>query len=374
MKVPEGMSDTVGGEEKEPYPVLKQTLALLLLAVTVAQALPSAIKADETVVFFPTFGWQSRDSTWELEVHGWIYEPAERTVAIKLLQLLRRALGLGDLSEAEEVMFEERARLFLVDNERGKKIVIRLGDSTFALPRSQANGHVTGRVRLNAEEAARLSTNRSGSVPAIRLQTTAKDGRVFAGIVHLLSSQGISVISDIDDTLKESHVRNREELLKNTFARPFKAVSGMAAVYAAWASKGASFHYVSASPWQLYQPLTEFMRTSGFPAGTFHFKLFRWKDATVFDLFASPQAHKHATISRLLQRFGARRFILVGDSGEQDPEIYGALARRYPQQILRIFIRDVTGETAGAERYRKAFAGLPAETWVIFRDPQEIKT
>jgi phosphatidate phosphatase APP1 len=138
-------------------------------------------------------------------------------------------------------------------------------------------------------------------------------------------------------------------------------------------TNGAQFHYVSASPWQLYQPLSEFVRRNGFPAGTFHLKYFRVMDGTVLNLFQSPEAYKPGVIEPLLERFPQRRFVLVGDSGERDPEIYGALARKFPRQIVRILIRDVTGEAADAPRYRKAFDGLPLAQWRIFKEPEEIR-
>lgn len=65
--------------------------------------------------------------------------------------------------------------------------------------------------------------------------------------------------------------------------------------------------------------------------------------------------------------------MLVGDSGEKDPEIYAALARKYPHSVARICIRDVTGEARAAERYRMLFKDLPPGTWTIFREPDEIK-
>jgi phosphatidate phosphatase APP1 len=69
--------------------------------------------------------------------------------------------------------------------------------------------------------------------------------------------------------------------------------------------------------------------------------------------------------------FPKRRFILVGDSGEKDPEIYGALARSQPGRIVGIFIRDVTGDAAA--RYEAAFRGVPRETWAVFKDPAEVQ-
>jgi hypothetical protein len=62
----------------------------------------------------------------------------------------------------------------------------------------------------------------------------------------------------------------------------------------------------------------------------------------------------------------------VGDSGEQDPEIYGAAARKHPGQVVRVLIRDVDGPGEQDARFRAAFAGLSADCWRIFRDPKEL--
>jgi phosphatidate phosphatase APP1 len=159
-------------------------------------------------------------------------------------------------------------------------------------------------------------------------------------------------------------------LVRNTFCRPFQPVPGMAALYQSWTlSHGAAFHYVSASPWQLYLPLAALVCSNGFPAGTFHLKQFRVKDDTFFDLFQSPETFKLGAIEPLLARFPRRQFVLVGDSGEQDPEIYADLARRHPAQIRRIHIRDVTGEPADAARYLETFRGLPPALWRVCSQP-----
>ena len=103
-------------------------------------------------------------------------------------------------------------------------------------------------------------------------------------------------------------------------------------------------------------------------------KLFRAKDGSFFDLFADPRELKRSAIEPLLQARPRRRFIFVGDSGEQDPEIYGELAREYPKQVVAIFIRDAGGEKAAIPRFERAFKGLPKDRWRVFRDPAEILT
>jgi phosphatidate phosphatase APP1 len=292
--------------------------------------------------------------------------------------LLRHAIGLDEagLDVAEKTIFRERSRFFLVDNEGAKAFSIRLGEQTHLLKASAANGHFVTRLQISQEQFKALHKSASLTNSLLVFHIPAADARQrrLTSELLLLEQTGLSVISDIDDTIKVSQVQDRKELLRNTFCRPMQPVAGLAAVYQTWAkSAEAQFHYVSASPWQLYPSLAEFTRANGFPTGTFHLKYFRVKDGTFLQLFASPDKFKPGVIKPMLERFPKRRFVLVGDSGEKDPEIYGALARQYPTQVVRVLIRDVTGQPAASSRYQKAFANLPQELWQLFQEPREIK-
>jgi phosphatidate phosphatase APP1 len=329
------------------------------------------LKSDERVVLYPALASPTAKG-WELELHGIVFEPERRRL---MVGTLRKVLGIDEdtLTAAELAIFNERARYFLVDNERGKKFTATLGSDEVAFGTSAADGHFRSRHlwKTNRELASARPTN---GVLTTSVSFQNAGGRVAPLEIHFLEEQGVSVISDIDDTIKVSNVLDKSALLKNTFCRPFKPVDGMAGVYRAWEhSHGARFHYVTASPWQLYVPLTDFTRSNGFPAGTWHMKDFRVKDRTVLALSASPERYKPGVIEPMLRKFPKRQFVLVGDSGEKDPEIYGALARKFPGQIQRIFIRDVTGETPDSVRYEKAFARLPRDLWQIFKQPREIQ-
>ena len=254
-------------------------------------------------------------------------------------------------------------RLFLVDNERGKRIAIRIGDKTFDLERSSEDGHFFGTLRLDAQTASRWAADGRIRYSAV---TDADDKRRFEGAIHLVRPAGVSVISDIDDTIKVTEVTDREKLVENTFFLPFRSVDGMAELYSRWAGAGAKFHFVSASPWQLYEPLADFTRGAGFPPATFHLRRIRLKDSSVLSLLADPLEAKLQVIEPLMADFPQRRFILVGDSGERDPEVYGAVAAKHPDQVLRIYIRDVTGHAADSPRYQTAFAQLPRNNGSCF--------
>ena len=72
------------------------------------------------------------------------------------------------------------------------------------------------------------------------------------------------------------------------------------------------------------------------------------------------------TVEPLLKTFPGRKFILVGDTGEQDPEIFGELARKHPH-IEHVYLRDTTREPADGERLNRAFADVPAKRWEVWR-------
>ena len=68
----------------------------------------------------------------------------------------------------------------------------------------------------------------------------------------------------------------------------------------------------------------------------------------------------------------SRRFVLVGDSGERDPEVYGELARRHPRQVTRILIRDATDEPGDSTRFEAAFRNLAPGLWRVFREADSL--
>ena len=144
------------------------------------------------------------------------------------------------------------------------------------------------------------------------------------------------------------------------------------------AERGAAFHYVSLGPWQLGPLLEEFLARDGFPGGSLHLQPFRVKDGEFGDLIGDSREKKLAAIEPLLATWPRRRFVLLGDSSQVDPEVYGELARRHPGRIERIVIRDpahgdARAEAAAKERYAAAFAGLDRATCIVFADPAGVE-
>ena len=197
-------------------------------------------------------------------------------------------------------------------------------------------------------------------------------GVAATGQVRLLGRRGVSIISDIDDTLKHSYVACKRTLLCNTFLKPFETIPGMVGLFREWSATGAAFHYVSSSPWQLYEHLTEHLALEGFPAGSFHLRPFRLRDHLLRRLLMLRRSGKLSVIRSLVKTFPERQFLLVGDSGEHDPEIYGAIARRYPRQVAGVLIRQLGGARDSRRRYAKALRGVDPAVVRLFTDAEEL--
>lgn len=95
--------------------------------------------------------------------------------------------------------------------------------------------------------------------------------------------------------------------------------------------------YVSSSPWNFFDLLWQFLEYRRIPLGPLFLR--NWGA----DLLTGHGSYKHATIERIFKAYPRLPFVLVGDSGESDAEIYAEVARKFPGRVLGIYIRDVTG-------------------------------
>lgn len=157
----------------------------------------------------------------------------------------------------------------------------------------------------------------------------------------------IGVISDIDDTILQSGVTNWKTAAQLTFlhnARTRKPLKGVAKLYQALqaGSDGQGrvpIFYVSSSPWNLYDLLEDFMELNAIPPGP----VFLRDLGTDEGKFIKTQGHGHKLerARELIQRFPHLRWVLLGDSGQADAELYTEAAKEFGDRIVAIYIRDV---------------------------------
>jgi phosphatidate phosphatase APP1 len=322
----------------------------------------------ETSVLFPSYGRLVADrDVWRVVIHGAMLTDAPLSIGKRfMLRLLQRYID-DPTAILENPVFQTRTRHFLARPMRGKRVQIVIGSRIISLPKkTNKNGLFHAHIEL-----PRRWVEQHAIDSVLKLRVTSAEIEESRDI-QLVPPQGLSVVSDIDDTIKHTDVASRRELLANTFLRPFLAIEGMAGRYQAWEAAGAHFHYVSASPWQLADELESFRQREDFPAGTMHLRAFRMREHMVRRLLRLPPAAKFTAIRNLLRAFPFRTFVLVGDSGEFDPEIYGKLARRYPSQIAAIYIRQLDRKVMDGRRLQKAFRRLPRGLANVYDSSSEL--
>jgi phosphatidate phosphatase APP1 len=158
------------------------------------------------------------------------------------------------------------------------------------------------------------------------------------------------VISDIDDTILASYIPSParmalELLLKNAYTRA--TFGGAPAFYRALRDgpggledgTGNPIFYVSLSPWNLYELIEQFFAINEIPLGPL---LLRDYGLHMLRSLGQPSP-KGRLIQDLLESYPDLRFLLLGDSGQTDPEIYAEIAGSNPGRILAVYIRDVSG-------------------------------
>ncbi len=194
-------------------------------------------------------------------------------------------------------------------------------------------------------------------------QVVKNQGVIKTKAVVILPAGNVEygVISDIDDTIVPTGATRLWEMLKTTFlgnAHTRLPFSGVAEFYQAMA-KGTDgvesnpFFYVSSSPWNIYDFLMEFLDVHGIPKGPLMLRDIGLSREQF--IAGSHQAHKLLQVEKIFDVETQLRFILIGDSGQKDPEIYLQVIRDYPDRVKMVYIRNVS------ERREKEVLDIAAE-------------
>jgi phosphatidate phosphatase APP1 len=272
--------------------------------------------------------------------------------------------GLPARGPEDTARFSDRIADFLADDESGESVRLRferdpddvehrIADGRGGFPETDGDGVVEGVITLSDEAARRLLERQASSDGWLAFRATSNEHR-GTGRVRLIEPSGVSVVSDVDDTVKVTEIpAGASTVAVNTFYRPFVATTELAGRYSDGA---AAFHYVSGGPWQIYRPVSAFLAGEGrFPAGSFHMRriggritrpVTSLRALSQFVMAGGTFEHKVSVITTLMERFPGRTFVLIGDSGEQDPEVYRAIASRFGSRVREIVIRDVVDARA----------------------------
>lgn len=230
-------------------------------------------------------------------------------------------------------------RRFESDEVPGIELKVRFRDASQQVT-SDHEGYYTAAFDTAATPAPELWDNATVSLADGTLATPQPVMQVFA-------DAGIGIISDIDDTVLQSGITDWKTAAQLTFlhnARTRKPLDGVAKLYQALqaGADGSGRHpifYVSSSPWNLYDLLEDFMELNAIPCGP----IFLRDIGTDTGKFIKTPGHGHKLerAKMLIERFPTLRWVLLGDSGQADAELYAEAARTFGNRIAAIYIRDV---------------------------------
>lgn len=203
------------------------------------------------------------------------------------------------------------------------------------------------------------------------------NNNIFEGEVLIPSAKAnFGVISDIDDTILHTGVvsKLKWKLLINTlFKSPYnrKALEGSSEFYGLLHSGKSGndanpFFYVSHSPWNMYRYLEYFLTKNNFPKGAILLRTMR----NIFSKKKDDKPQKQKEIINILKTYTDLPFILIGDAGEHDADIYMETVTQFPNRIKAIYVRSVSKDKNN-KRIKNLVKNYTDTTFLLVNDSNE---
>jgi phosphatidate phosphatase APP1 len=256
---------------------------------------------------------------------------------------------------------------FVTDELPGVPLRVTVGDATVETT-TDAEGYFL--VRLRPGPGSLTSPSTTGSVELAGSYRGLSDPhRTSFEIGVPPPGASFGVISDVDDTILETGVQRVGHMVKQTFTgsaltrTPFE---GAPELYRDLAAGANPVFYVSSSPWNLHAFLVAFLDHRAFPRGPILLR----------DLLGTGEGReqKAVRLREILELHPDLRFVLLGDSGEHDPEIYAELVHEHPGRVIAVYIREVRLDP-GDGRVEQVTEGWTDETvpFVLAADSDAVR-
>jgi len=181
----------------------------------------------EEMMLFPNVGFQRKDGNWRLNVHGWRFQTSKRN---KFLGESSSTLGerLARLfASSEQIIYyndtfqRDRLKPFMVEDKKYEEILIMIGTKHNYTTKTDSEGQFRTSFIIPDEDVQELNNNQ-----IITYKAVGDNRDLWEGKIYLLERRGLSIVSDIDDTIKISEVLDKIRLIANTFIHSFRVVEG----------------------------------------------------------------------------------------------------------------------------------------------------
>lgn len=290
-------------------------------------------------------------------------------------RVLENEKFLDEPSDSKWDNFLESFRRFESDEVAEAQVLISLGDRQWELETDKEGYFILDEeidldyINLTEPFQAHIDLQR----PRYEVPLS-----VSANLFSPEPTASFGVISDIDDTVLQTHMNSRMRLkmmyvsfLKGAHQR--LPMEGMVDLYQQLSNadeKKNPFFYVSNSPWNVHDVLSEFLSLQKLPAGPVLLRDFGWH--LVFK-GKNPKIHKIESIRHILETYPNLPFVLFGDTASSDADHYAHFREKYPEQIRAVYIRH-TQDTRNARRVKALIESLADPNFILIHQAADIRS
>ena len=230
-----------------------------------------------------------------------------------------------------------RAKQVKADDIKNKNITMRLNKETFKT-RGDDEGYFEFNIttkKLLPMGVQKIVLNIEGNKNLHKTNATIIDNTPLIGI-----------ISDFDDTIIVSNVTNKISLGVNTIFKNYKQRTLVPTMLERFKKilgqnpkrMPSTLFILTGSPQQLFTPIEQFLEYHHFPQ---HVLILKKAHGENLDPLTDQFAYKTQKIERLIKLYPNMKWVMFGDSGEKDNQVYKAIKEKYPKKVLEYYIRDV---------------------------------
>ena len=187
---------------------------------------------------------------------------------------------------------------------------------------------------------------------------------------YLVSENGLTIVSDIDDILRVTKIYEPSQGLLNSFARPYTPWMNMPSIYANWSLSlpNMHFHYLTTTPEQITRNYMQFIYST-YPGGSFDTRPLNFSDVS------ATLSIRKALLIKVFETFPQRKFILIADTSNSDVmRDYPEMATLFPGQVQCIFLRN-TSSTDPGDKFpydTSGFKNLNQQRYMFFNVPDDL--